>query len=613
MNAPPQPAPGGLVRWKAIIPLAVFLGLLVAIWAIFGDWLVRRELESVLSAVLGTEVDLARLRIRETDAAVDLYGLQVADPRDSSRNVIEAATIVLDLSPRPLLQKKVVVDRLTLSGLRFGARREHPARPADHNGTAGRLLRETEAWAADKFRFPPLAMGRVDTLKKLVLHPDQLQTAKAADSIVAAADSLRSGLTANLDRLKLKPLVDSANTQAQRLAKTDPKRLGLAGIKETATSVRRTLDGLQQARSRLDSVTATSRTALASLDQAAGVLEAARQRDYALARGLLQLPALEGPDIGRALFGGRSVDYFQRGLYYGKLAQQYVPPGLQPWNSPGPKRLRREGTSVQFPKRDQYPSFLLRDGTVDLQLGQDSTSRVAARVTGLTTQPALYGRPATLAASGRIGGATPLAISVRGQSDHTGRTPTDSVIGRIEGAQIPGFALAGLPFAVDPGRGTIDVGFTLAGDRVAGHWEIQSGNASWTADTVALAAASTTERIVWQVVNGLRDLRVRADLSGTLANPRLSVQSNLDDALATRFRALAGEQIAGAERRARDAVDQLVNARVGPAQAKVAEFRTLAADRIPLEQRQLDQAHSALEAQLKRLIGSAGGLKLPGF
>jgi len=38
----------------------------------------------------------------------------------------------------------------------------------------------------------------------------------------------------------------------------------------------------------------------------------ARQRDYAIARGLLKLPGLDAPDIGAALFGSAAVDRFQR-------------------------------------------------------------------------------------------------------------------------------------------------------------------------------------------------------------------------------------------------------------------------------------------------------------
>ena len=169
-----------IFRWRAVGPLLLFAVLLAVLWLIFADTIARKEAESNLSAVLGTEVDIASLRIREADAAVDIGGLQIADPRNPARNLFEVGAITLDLEPIPLTEKKIAIDHLRLSGLRFLTQRKTPARPADPNSPAGRLLRETEQWAKDKFQFPKLALGRIDSAKNLVLSPGQLGSVKAA-------------------------------------------------------------------------------------------------------------------------------------------------------------------------------------------------------------------------------------------------------------------------------------------------------------------------------------------------------------------------------------------------------------------------------------------------
>jgi hypothetical protein len=120
------------------------------------------------------------------------------------------------------------------------------------------------------------------------------------------------------------------------------------------------------------------------------------------------------------------------------------------------------------------------------------------------------------------------------------------------------------------------------------------------------------ESTVWEVVRGLSQLRIRADLGGTLESPTLKVSSNLDDAIAARLRGLAGEALAKGEAKAREAVDRLVAPQVTALQGKVNTLQEQVVDRLPVERGRLDDVQKKLEREVKRLAGSAaGGLRLP--
>ncbi|MEO8637246.1 MAG: hypothetical protein ABI587_18370 [Gemmatimonadales bacterium] len=596
-----------LFRWRAVGPLLLFGVFLVVLWILFADQLARYEAAASLEETLGTQVDLASLRIREADAAVDLGGLAIADPRDPRRNLLEAGTITVDLDPVPLAEKKIVIDRLTLSGLQFLTTRKTPAHPADPNSAAARLLRGTEQWAREKFQFPSLALGRIDTVKNLVLHPDQLGTVRAAQALGGTVDSSRSAFETSLQQLALAPLVDSSSALVARLAKTDPKKLGLAGVKTAVTDVKQAIDRVKLAKTRVAALEQTTRASLGALQQGLADVDAARLKDYALAKSLLQLPSFDGPNIGGALFGTQSTDYFQQALFYAKLIERYVPPGLQPWNRPGPVRTRRAGTTVEYPKEREYPRFLLREGDIDLTAGQ---AGLTAAVAGITSQPALYGRPATINATGTLGGAHPVRLSVAGLSRHFGPAPMDSVVAEVTGVPLPAIALPGLPFSVNPGQSTVRFAFSLgAGDRLTGMWEVNAPAATWLGDSTRLASASLVESTVWRVVSGLTQLRVRADLGGTVGHPTLAVHSNLDDAIAERLRGVVGEELAKAEQKARAAVDQIVDQQVASLKARVTTLETQALQQLPLQRSQLDDIQRQLDGQLKRL--GAGALPLP--
>lgn len=599
-------------RWKAVGPLLLFALILVILWVIFADSIARSQAESNLSATLGTQVDIGGVRIREADAAVDVYNLAIADPRNPMRNLFEAGDITLDLDPIPLTEKKVVIEHLKLGGLRVLTTRKTPARPADPNSPAGKLLSETTAWAREKFQFPKLALGRIDSVKSLVLQPSQLGTVKAAEAFVGTVDSAKNAFEKELADLQVKPLVDSSTALATRLSKTDVKKLGVAGAKDAISDVKKAIDRVKATKARLENLEKSARTSLGALRQGLGDVDAARQKDYAMAKGLLELPSFAGPDIGASLFGQQSTDYFAQALYYAKLAEKYVPPGLQPWNRPGPKRTRMDGTTVEFPKMREYPRFLLRQGNVDLALGSQAQNTFSAAIANVTSQPALLGLPATLHAKGTLAGDNPIGIDLTALSRHFGSSPKDSLQARVTNVPLPSIPFPGLPFGVNPGHSTVGLSFALAGDRISGAWEITSNAVTWSGDSARIQSASLVESTVWRVISGLKELQVRAELSGTIESPSIKVRSNLDDAIAARLRGLVGEELAKAEAKARAAVDKLVDEQVRSLSGKVDALQANALQKLPVEKEQLDGVQKQLEAQLKRLAGSAtGGISLP--
>ena len=401
-----------IFRWKAIGPLLLLLALLGLAWVLFGDRFVEDTGEEVATDLLGTEVDLSGLRIRETDAAVDLGRLQVADPFNPARNLVETGAITLDVEPAALLEKKLVIDRLSVADVRFGAIRDTPARPVAGGGYAPTLLRELGLWR-EQFDVPILKLTPVDTLRQIALDPAQLGTVQAAGRFVGAADSVQQAFRRQVDSVNPQPLIDSARALATRLAGTNPTKLGLDGTREAVQSVRRTLRDIDAMKRRVTALRQSGEADLDRLRGSAASLDEARRKDYQFARSLLQLPRFDAPNIGAALFGQVSLARFQQAMYWAELAQRYLPPGLRPRQDPGPKRLRRAGSTVAFPKEKSYPTFLLRNGDLSLVVDAGASRHTfSATVAGITSDPALYGRPALLAADGSVGGDHPLGLHV---------------------------------------------------------------------------------------------------------------------------------------------------------------------------------------------------------
>ena len=594
-----------IFRWKAIFPLLVGLVLLGVLWAVFGDYIVKQSSEDAATDLLGTEVDIGRLRVHESEAAVELSGLQVADPFDPNRNLLEAGSIRVDLDVAPLLEKKLIIERLSLQDLRFGTPRRKPARPVRGESFAGRTVRAVGEWRK-KFDVPPLSLTPFDTIRQIVLNPEQLTSIREARALAARSDSVRTALTRGFDELALQPALDSARQVADRLAGADPKRLSVDGTRKAVEDVRGSLGLLKAARRRLDALQSSVSRGVGTLSSGAAAMDAAQERDVALAKGLLKLPSFSGPDLGSALFGPVSIDRFQQAVYWATVARKYMPPGMLPHEDPGPARLRRAGTSVRFPKRKAYPTFLLEQSDLSFTLaGKDGPlGSFQATMQGLTSQPAVFGMPTTIAARGAAGAS---AMRVNALINHLGERPRDSLGATLQNIRLPGFDLPGLPFRVEPGQGSSGLSFAMDGDRLYGRWTLRSESVQLIPTAVA-APGDKTAQLLGQVLAGLNRLELRAALGGTIAQPRLSVSSNLDQAITERVKGLIGDQAAKAEARVRAEVDRLSAEQTKAAKAKAAAVQTEVEGKVADARAQLDARQKELEARLKALTGGVGGL-----
>jgi uncharacterized protein (TIGR03545 family) len=595
-------------RWQGIIPLVVVSVLVALGWTLLSDRIARATLSEAGTKALGAQLDIAELNIRTFSTSLEIKGIALADPFDPNRNLFEVGQLLVELEPRPLLQKKFVIKRLNVANVRTGTRRLRPAAPVSGGGLAPSALAEVKRFA-QQFQVPLLALTPIDTLKSLVLDPTQLKAVQAALSVTRAADSTKQAIETSYAALRIQETVDSSAALVSRLQGTNVRALGVDGARRAVADVRRAIARVDSAKMRTEALLTETRRGVGRLEAGVAGIDEARRDDYAFASGLLKLPSLETPDIGAALFGKVTIDKFQQAVYWSTLARKYAPPGLLPKKSEGPERLRKSGTTVHFVTAESYPNFLLRraDVTVDITSGMGS-GKYSVAATDITSDPAIIGRPMLFAVRRTTTGGALDSLRITGSLDHRA-TPRNIVNVAAAGVQLPALSVPSLPYSMDPGRGTTEMRFVLDGDRVSGRWLVRSKNLSWTPDSARARRMNTVEALVARVLTGIPELELTADIGGTLKEPTLSVRSNLDRQVADRLRAVVGEEVRAAQAKVRAQVDRLVDEKSAPVKARVAEIRTEGERRITEARGKLDDEKRKLEERLKAL--SAGALNLP--
>lgn len=613
-GAPPTQPPSApkrvaIFRWRGIFALLFGVAVGVAIWIVFGKLWVRRTVQTTASQSLGTQVDVAGLSLDLVNTRVELRGIAIADPFDRNRNLVEARIARVVLEPEALLQKKIVIRELTLEGVTGGTRRSTPAQPMS-GGFAPRAIVALKEWRK-QFQVPLLSLTPIDTIKALVLDPTKLATVKRATELLARGDSLRTTLTSGVQSIPLKETLDSARVLATRLNGQTPRTLGLAGTRNAINDVRRLTTRIDSIHKQVDRVIATARTGADSLIAAARAVDDARRADFAFARSLLQLPTVDAPNIGPALFGDVSVSAFDQAMYWMTLAREYAPPGLLPRETPGPKRARRAGTTIHFVTPTSYPRFLLEKSTVTVSLGENAgAARGEYRLTAsdVTTEPALVKRPTKFTFDRDAKGSAVESFAVAGTIDHAGKTPREFVEVRAAGIQLPSFSLPKTPLRADLGRGRSSLRLEMNGDKIAGSWNVAAPQTTWTIDSTRAASLNTMERLVARVLQSIKDVSVTADVAGTMRAPKLNVRSNLDRAVADGIKSVVGTEVAKAEVRVRAQVDSAAEQALAPVRARAAELRAEVDERAKDASTRLDDAKKQLAAQLKTLGGGLLGL-----
>lgn len=612
-QAPPStatPSRPSAFRWKGIIPFLLLLALLGVVWLIFGDRIVEQTTEEASTEFLGAHVELEGVRIDETRAAISVRALRVADPLDPMRNLFETGAVAIRLDPVPLLEKKLVIRHLTFDDVRFSTPRATPAPPVPPDGFAAQTVREVRSWTA-QFRKPLLSFTPIDTIRSVVLDPTQLSTVQSALALRANADSIQRGVREGFEGLRLRETLDSAQSTLRRLEGANLRTLGLDGTRRAIEDIRRTIAEIEAAKQRVETLEGNVRGGVAMLGGGVRELDAARRADYAFARGLLQLPSFEGPDLGNALFGEVSLDRMEQAMYWAAIVEKYMPPGLRPRQDEGPERMRAAGTSVRFPKEREYPAFHLRRGDVGFSIGEGSAAnRYTFAIANVTTAPALVGAPVRFVARQTAGSRGTSRLELAGVIDHTGATIRDSVRAAAAGIALPSFELPGLPFRVEPGKGTTTLTFARTSDRVSARWSMRADQVSWVRDAARSNPSNQLENLLGRVLQGLNDLEVVATLDGTMRDPTFNVRSNLDRALSDRLKAVAGEELARAETKVRAEVDRIVAERVAPVKSHVATVQAEANQRVEEAKARLDEEKRKLEERLRALSG--GIIRVPG-
>jgi uncharacterized protein (TIGR03545 family) len=594
------------MRSKAIyilIGLLVITGLVFAFW---GNTIIARGLENTLQAITGAKVEIEGFRLNLFSMAVKMERLQIANPADTWRNIIAAQNISFKLAPGPLYEGKIVIDEIAVADLVFNEKRRTDGKLERARVRKPEKKKEsilTRAIATMPILNPETLAGNLD-LKKITASY-QFKTDLSVARIKAEFAAYKEKWDNNLEELNgLKNEIQGLEEKINRLKKPN----NLVEINEQLQLLEEIRVAVEKIQTGLNSTNEQFQKDRQALTGMINGLKEEAEADYQALLALAKLPDLGRINYGEALLGKTIFNAASFVLDAAGYIRELLPARV---DKPPKVKPTRDGQDIAFPGRKTYPRFLVKKiaisgrGTPDSAMDGFYASGV---VTGITSEPPVYGLPLTAALFAQTPNQTSLKLD--GEFNHVTPEYQDTVELALKGLSLPGLDLSGneyLPSRILAGTAEIDATVKILPDRI-------QLKALVTASRIKMDFSGKPEpgdligEIVRKTLAGIDQVMLDCQLEEINDRLEMKISSNLDQMITNRLDATIGEKVTGFTRELRAEVEarlrqeekSLVVLKNSYEQAVATQLKELQ-ERVDLEKQKLEAKKEELEAMKKEL------------
>lgn len=597
-----------MFRLSYLLPRLFLVACLLGLLVLCINPIVHYKLMLTGQRIVGATVNIGATRTHLAKQRIDLENVQVADPADPSRNLLEFAEGEFYLEREPLLQRRFVVRQAAVSGLRIGSIR-------DRRGAVDNSIQPLEVDAGTPVDGPAglsaelASAAPVPASRPVPLDPRCLQMLDGTLQVdlQREMESLQLGeqLTQRMPEI-YRSLGQELGSFKTRLSKmetelvqegTNPLRfipLYLASVEEI-TKMREQLTALEAR------VKETRHKVSADRD----AIESAYQRDQQRLATLFQIADVRAEALS---------DYFLREQWESRLVRwvQWIREGraMASGLSRGPRFTLVEDRGVDFLLgTSRLPDYLIRQLSFDGRgrLGKQEFTFVGT-AQGVTNQADLYRQPMVIQLT--TGGK--YATQVEAVLDRSlAEGAKDQISIRCPKFPQPQRLLGNgsqLAVAVSPGEAELSIDLRIDGDHLSGQIKLLEPDAAFSPYVAQPNPQSRLLDNVQFALEQVEGLETTAILSGTVHDPQCQLESNLGPQL-THGLSLAIQRETESKRTALAASSkQLLELTLQRFDQRLQENQTALLDQIASNEQQIRAFEQRVARQLRdnrRIFGDA--------
>ena len=591
------------IRWWGLGAFLLVVAVIASLWVFFVDGWVKGLIEDVGTDVVGAKVDLDHADVSLFPVGLTLTRLQVTNPKAPMTNAVEVGRIAMGLDGLNLLQRKVIVEEMSVENVRMGTPRT----------TSGAVKPVMEPATEEKGMFaislPSLEVPDVNT----ILQNEDLETMRLIEELKVDLKQEKATWEARLQNLPGKAHVAKYQERVKQLKAATKGGLegilgGVGEVQSLKEEIDRDLQSLKDAQKEFDEKVALLKRRLEQI-------KTAPQRDIQHLQTKYNLSPQGLANLSQTLLGSQIGSWVHQGVAWYERAKPFLE-GAQAMGASqaGPevqKPLRGKGVDVHFTEEQPLPDFLVRLARVSLNLDAGNLDGTIHNVT--SDQPTL-GKPLTFAFAGdQLKGVN--AVALEGTLNHIVPAQSrDQLTLKAKGYELDDVALsqdAQWPVTLKSGLGDITMEATLEGPALSaqgsGHLHALQLAAGVSGDTNPLTKSLSS------AVSGISQLSLTANVTGTLDNYDVKLSSDLDRILQDAAGKMVNELAAKFGGELKAAISAKIAEPMKELQDTLGGFNALGGDLGDRLGQHTEVLNSLLEKSLpsKSLKKLPGGLKLP--
>ncbi len=594
------------MRWKGFIPFVVLVAGIVLVTMLFLDRWVESGLEKAGEAMVGARVEIDGLDVRPTSLSIEWKRLQVTDPDQTMRNLIETGRAAFKMNPAALLRKRYVIEEMTLEDVRHGTARAYdgalpkrvkkkPAGPSLIDQLRAELHRELQALPLPEFDLEAITRRlNVDSLVALT----GIKTVERLDSCKTEVLATYAKHQAFLTTFRPDEELQKAR---EELLSIKPDQI--RSVQELTAAIDKVKNAQRTFQSLKRTVTEKHKEIHADVERISGYLPQVDdwvKEDYERLLKLAKLPDLKKPELSKILLGttvGKQVDQV---LGYVRLVQGLIP---EKKAANEQKRERLKGRTIHYPNRYVYLQLLVKKVHLSGRTGagvEGDFIRLLGEARGITNQPWVYGQPTVIDLG--VLQQDKLSGTFKAILDHTKEAANDSFTLSLTNKSLGGVRLAAspyLPLKVLQGKADVTWVLRLRQKAFLTSMEVKARGLGF--EFPALEPKDRFAALTHEVIAGLDYLTLQARFASGDGSTGFHLGSNLDELLAARLKMVAARELAEAERRIMSKVYPLRDQKLAEVNAAYAQYRSQVVERIDGYKRQADELRAQYAAKLKEL------------
>jgi len=594
------------MRWKGLIFLATLVAIFIALSMFFIDKWIESGLEKAAQAIVGARVEIDNLDFSLTGLSIKWDRLQVTDPNNTMRNLIETGRTAFKMNAPALFRKRYIIEEMTLVDVRTGTSRKYDGalpktlkkkktKPDVIDKVKHRLNKEIDKLPVMNFNLD--AIKRKLNLDSLIVMAD-LKMVKRLDS--AKTDIIQTSKKWEAFYRDFHPDEDLKKIRAD-FANIDPKQIKtipeLISTLEKVKSAQKTLNMLSE------TVTVRYKEIHTDFDQISTYAKNVNDwfnEDYHNILAKAKIPDLTVRDIGKILFGGTIVKQVTRYLEYLQMIRKHIPKKAKESEK---KKQRMAGQTIHFPDRYGWPEFLIKKIHLSGQTGTTVKQPglvMSGNVVGITSQPWIYGKPTVInlkaIQENKLSGIFAAVL------DHTTEISSDSFNIHFKNVSLNNVKIHKTPYLpskIRRGKADFNSLVRFENETILAQINIKARDLDF--DFRQVQTDNKFVEIVQEVINSIKVLTLDTKISSEGDNLDFKMDSNLDELVSRKLKGIGTKALTDAKNKIRTRLDEIRNKKLAEVDKIFNVKRNEIVEKIDTHKERVDQEKAKIENKIKEI------------